>query len=214
MIYFELILNLFLTALIYFTSIAKVKKSINVKPPTLIQPKSSAEFLFQLNLIISQTEKSITLTKTRISVMNILIFSKLFSKGLQIQIQQENAPDIQAVIKLQAARSSQNTTKLIMNKVFLMSNRVKYYLVPYLQLLLIPSTKTDNFFGTVPLFAKQEKKTAIKNRFPYSVINAIKEMVLFKVVSVLQLAIYNIDAKVISQKLEVKILINPEQIKY
>ncbi|CAD8214177.1 unnamed protein product [Paramecium octaurelia] len=193
---------------------AKVKIRINVKPPTLTQPKISAKLLSQLNLIMSQTEKSQTLSMIKSSVLNIFQFSYLFLKGLQIQIYKAKVPDKQPVIRHQAPKRSQNKTKFTMNRVFLINNMVKYYLETYFKLLLIPSTKTFNTLGTSSFLLRQEKNSVIRSKLICNVIRANNEMVEFKLLSVLQFAIYKIDAKVNSQKLEVKILINPEQMKY
>ncbi|CAD8186925.1 unnamed protein product [Paramecium octaurelia] len=193
---------------------AKVTIRINVKPPILIQPKISAKLLSQLNLIMSQTEKSQTLSMIKSSVFNIFLFSQLFLKGLQIQIYKAKVPDKQPVIRHQAPQRSYNKTKFTINRVFLINNIVKYYLETYLKLLLIPSTKTFNTLGTSSFLLRQEKNSMIRNKLICNTIRANNEIVAFKLSSVLQLAIYKIDAKVNSQKLEVKILINPEQMKY
>ncbi|CAD8205828.1 unnamed protein product [Paramecium pentaurelia] len=147
-------------------------------------------------------------------MMIILIFSKLFSKGLYIQQQQENIPDRQAVIRLQTPIRPQKTTKFMINKVFFINNIVKYYLAPYFAQFLIPSTNTDKFLAILFFMLRQQNNWAITNKLQINTKRAKYEVILFVVVDVLKFTIYKIDAKVNSQKLDVQILIIPEQIKY
>ncbi|CAD8209780.1 unnamed protein product [Paramecium pentaurelia] len=146
--------------------------------------------------------------------MNNLVFSYLFSKGLQILIQQLNTPDIIAVIRLQAATRAQNATILTMKRVFFNNKIVKYYLVPQFILFSIPSIKTDTVLFTLSFLLRYEKTEDISKKLHINVIIANKEIIVLKVVSKFKLTICNIDVKVNSQKLDVQILINPEQIKY
>ncbi|CAD8196439.1 unnamed protein product [Paramecium octaurelia] len=207
------------TGLQYFyncqqTSIVNVEISIKVKPLTLIQPINSDGSLSQLVLIISYTEKIKVFNIISISVINNLVFSNLFLKGLQILMQQEKTPDRLAVIRLQAAPRSQNATKLIMNKVFLNNKIVKYYLDPQSFVFQIPSTKPENALFTPFLLLKYEKKEVKSRKLHIKATNANKEIIILRVVSVLKLTTYNRDAKVNSQKFDEQILINPEQMKY